>query len=213
MKPRTADPANDRYARPFDFVVAGCAVLAFGAVLYASTSFGKRAAQFSEAEARLGKIHRAMVAYGEDFDVWDELPGWGRVSSGAVCPVMVKYFLGEGELEALWSPAHRPGWRADSLTKKPVVSSHFWRKPVVSDRGVLFQKYRNALEEANARGESYAIVVDQVFDMEHYFPVERDQSRGAVLVELEVGGAVNVTRRAVPRVDIEFAFHQEAIPE
>jgi hypothetical protein len=151
-----------------------------------------------------------MVAYGEDFDVWDEFPGWGRVGSGAICSGMVSYYL--EDQEALWSPLHRDGWRRHSWTSRPIKSAHFWRKPSSQDRGVLFQKYRNTLEEASARGETYAVVVDQVFDMEHYFPVERDQSLGAVLVELEAGGSTKVTRRAVPRVTFEFAFAREVSP-
>ncbi|MCW5940006.1 MAG: hypothetical protein KF884_10190 [Fimbriimonadaceae bacterium] len=219
MRPRTAEPAKDRYARPFDFVVAGCAVLAFGAVLYASTSFGKRAAQFSEAEARLGKIHRAMVAYGEDFDVWDELPGWGRVSQRALSVSMVKGYLGAGGEDNLWSPAHRPGWRRHASSRNLLGTSHWWSRPSESNRGTLFPCldnrtpcYRNTLEEAVAREERYAVVIDQVFDMEHYYPVENDQSKGAVLVELEVGGATHVTRRSVPRFRFEQWFGQETNP-
>jgi hypothetical protein len=153
-----------------------------------------------------------MVAYGEDFDVWDEFPGWGRVSKTAVSPVTVRQYLEPGDEEALWSPAHRPGWRKHAWWRTPISTSHYFRKPSANSRGVLFSRYQNTLEEALARREQFAVVVDSVFDMEHYFPVEQDQSKGTVLVELEVGGATRVTRREGPRLYFSQFFGPETRP-
>lgn len=143
-----------------------------------------------------------MVAYGEDHDVWEALPGWGRVHPSAICPSMLLPYAEDRLEPALWSPAHVPGHVYRAGTGRKLGTGIYWRRvgqgPV--HKSVLFPDtvYSSTLEEAIARQGEYALVVDPVYDMVHYFPAERDPDKGAVLVELQVNGQVKVTRRQNP---------------
>ncbi len=159
----------------------------------------------ADSHRNMADLHQAMALYGVDHDVWEDLPGWGSITPRVLRqPNLLEPVLGPDYSRVVWSPAHREGWRTRRGRQNPAGTGFFWRAPSHRDRGVLFQDYSTTIEEATAREGSYAIVVDQVFDMRYFFPEEGDQQRGPVLVELQVSGAVETTRRAgVPRILFE----------